>query len=93
MHASTDMGAQRSVALEIRTIVVTTRAAVRRHRQMGHADLVPISVERGLLLLEEQRARRPGDGVSAEPAYDDARREIESLVGDADPSPALSRPE
>lgn len=87
------MGAQRSVALEIRTIVVTTRAAVRRHRQMGRADLVPISIERGLLLLEEQRARRPGDGVSAQPGYEDARLEIESLMDNADPAAALSRPE
>ena len=87
------MDGQRSVTLEIRTIVVTTRAAVRRHRQMGRADLVPISIERGLLLLEEQRARHNLDGVSAQPGYDDARQEIESLVEEADPSPALSRPE
>ena len=87
------MDGQGRVALEIRTIVVTTRAAVRRHRQMGRADLVPISVERGLLLLDEQRARRPSDVASAAPAYDDARREIVSLMDHADPAAALSRPE
>ena len=87
------MDGQRSVTLEIRTIVVTTRAAVRRHQQMGRPDLVPISVERGLLLLDEERARRPSDVSSSASPYEDARREIESLTDNADPAPALSRPE
>ena len=79
------------MALEIRTILVTTRAAVRRHREAGRPDLVALSVERGALLLKELEARRAREQPPSE-SYEAAHRQLESLHTGGDGTPAVSRP-
>ena len=72
------MASTASDQLAIRTVVVTTRAAVRFHLGTGRRDLARASASRGLLLLEDLDARRElrngGFQTLAE-----ARRELRAL--------------
>jgi len=72
------MGIAGSDELAIRTVVVTTRAAVRSHRRVGQSDMARESAVRGLLLLKELGRARDLRNGSAE-AFADARRELQAL--------------
>jgi hypothetical protein len=72
------MGTQRrDPRLAIRTIVVTTRAAVSRHVQQGRPDLAHRCVELGQELLAALGTDAPGNGSSEYLAA--AGRELEEL--------------
>ena len=64
--------------LAIRTVVVTTRAAVRSHRRVGRPDMARESALRGLLLLTELgRARDLRNGAAE--TFAEAQRELQAL--------------
>lgn len=77
------MGTFDRLLMAIRTIAVSTRAAVRSNRQVGRRDLSVASARRGLAMLEQLRDRLPADAPDAvRDAYERARREITDAVGD-----------
>ena len=61
------------LALAVRTIVVTTRTAVRTHREVRNPDMASYSAGRGLALLEALESELPAD----------APQEVKELVEDA----------
>lgn len=69
---------ERAVELAIRTVVVTTRAAVRSHMQAGEIRSARASAARGLVLLESVRRRHDVTNGTAD-AFAAARRELRSL--------------
>lgn len=81
------MRAARNPLLAIRTVLVTTRAAVLSHRKAGADGLARDSVHRGIELLTDvgDRIGIERDGELAE-QYEDAMRELRSL----DDSPTSS---
>lgn len=81
------MGSDAANVLALRTVVVTTRAAVRSHLRAGHADLARESAARGLLLLEDVAASRNlRDGESESLA--EGRRELRELAAFSEPGEA-----
>jgi hypothetical protein len=68
---------RRDPHLAIRTIVVTTRAAVSRHIQLGRPDLAHLCVERGRELLDGLETEVSGNGTRQHVAA--AEREIAEL--------------
>ena len=72
------MTATANARLAIRTILVTTRAAVAAHLRMGREDLGRESAHRGLLLLGDVREMARDAGVGAD--YDDAEVAITRMA-------------
>lgn len=80
------MGNDARLTLAIRTIVVTTRAAVRSNAKIGRPDLASETAQRGVELL---------DGIGPVPpelrdALDAAREELARLAGQAEADVAIS---
>lgn len=73
------------VEMAMRTVLVSTQAAVRSHRKAGRPDLARQSAVRGLVLLDDLGLTRTFPNGSAE-RFEEAHRELESLSGD---EPAL----
>lgn len=67
-----------AVEMAIRTVVVSTQAAVRSHRSAGRPDLARESAARGLVLLDDLGLTRTFPNGSAE-RFEQAHRELESL--------------
>jgi hypothetical protein len=67
-----------AVRLAIRTVVVTTRAAVRTHLRAGQAQGARDSAARGLVLLDSVRRRHDIANGTAD-AFAAAHRELSSL--------------
>jgi hypothetical protein len=68
---------RRDPRLAIRTIVVTTRAAVSRHIQHGRPDMAHACVERGRELLAAVEIDVSGNGTRQHVA--DAERELDEV--------------
>lgn len=67
--------------LAIRTIVVTTRAAVRSHRAAGNEELARESAQRGAEMLTELGSRLSPEAPGAiGQAYRDAEHELQTLT-------------
>jgi hypothetical protein len=74
----------RLLLLAIRTIAVSTRAAVRSNRQIGRPDLSIASARRGLVMLEELHARIPAGGPDVvRERYEHARDELMKAAGES----------
>jgi hypothetical protein len=70
-----------SLDLALRTIVVTTRAAIATHRKRGNDDLVRASLEQGLGLLDDLVSQLPSDTLVDERRnIEEARRLLSSLA-------------
>jgi len=67
----------------LRTIIVSTRAAVRSHHAARRDELADASIERGLALLEGLRSALPPDEPGGSESVDEAHRELTSLLGTA----------
>lgn len=78
--APTGRMAVRSGLMAIRTIVVTTRAAVGAHRRAGDEDAARASVARGLALLDALPGGPGPRDLDVEAALTAGRREIESMI-------------
>ena len=74
----------RRFELALRTIIVSTRAAVRSHDAARRDELADASIERGLVLLERLRSALPPDEPESSESVDEARRELTSLLGTAE---------
>jgi hypothetical protein len=72
------MGSERKARLAIRTVVVTTRAAVASHVRAGRRELRIASIQRGIALLRDLRDRVIREGARAE--YEDAERQLNDLA-------------
>lgn len=72
------MDTERRARLAVRTIVVSTRAAVGANLALGRTDLAHESARRGLDLLADVRARTEEDGAAD--AWDEAERHLASLA-------------
>ena len=72
------MTATAKALLAIRTILVSTRAAVVAHLRTGREDLGRESAHRGLVLLEDLRTTAHATDTQA--AYDDAERAIMQMA-------------
>jgi hypothetical protein len=66
--------------LAIRTVLVTTRVAVKSNLAAGQPELGRRSAEQGTQLLESL-AVEPGGDAGLSRAYADARRELQTLAG------------
>lgn len=66
--------------LAIRTVLVTTRAAVRSNLSAGRPAMARLSAERGAKLLETLAAYRSSEDERLSREYADARRELRSLA-------------
>lgn len=76
------MGKRAKTALAIRTVAVTTRAAVTSHMKRGNTELAAESATRGLVLLD-QLNETLDDDVSGQTRdlFEAARRELAALAG------------
>ncbi len=72
------MESERKARLAIRTVVVTTRAAVASHVRAGRRELRVASIQRGFALLRDLRERVVRAGARAE--YAEAERELNALA-------------
>ena len=78
------MGNESKLTLAIRTILVTTRAAVRSNQATGRDDLAFESARRGEALLNDVGSRLPPDSSPELLArYNDAQGRMAVLVADA----------
>lgn len=79
------VGSDSKLLLAIRTIVVTTRAAIRSHRKFGTDHLGRETARRGAAMLAELGRTLPTDGSDAiRQAYEEADREMQELTVAAD---------
>ena len=75
------MGNPRTLPLPLRTILVSTRAAAKRHRDAGDDVLLRASVERGLVLLERLRAAVPHDApVEDLDLHEQVERDLRRMI-------------
>ena len=70
--------------LALRTIVVSTRAAVKSHNAARRHELADASIELGLVLLEDLRSGLPANQPGSQ-EVDEARRELTALHETAQP--------
>jgi hypothetical protein len=74
------VGSESKLVLAIRTIVVTTRVAIRSHRKAGTDHLGRETARRGAAMLAELGRKLPADGWEAvRQAYEEADREMQEL--------------
>jgi hypothetical protein len=67
--------------LAVRTILVTTRAAIQAHQESGKEDLARATANRGAELLRRLGQGLPPDaGETIERSYREAEREMEGLL-------------
>ncbi len=72
-----DVGMDDRLPLTIRTILVSSRAAIRSNEKLGRRDLAVESARRGLAMLEALHPRLPDDTSAAViDQYERARREL-----------------
>ena len=70
-----------SLDLALRTIVVSTRAAIATHRKTGNDVLIHASAQKGLGLLYELESRLPGDATEDDRMHiEEARHELAWLA-------------
>jgi len=86
------VGSESKLLLAIRTIVVTTRVAIRSHRKAGMEDLGRDSARRGAAMLAELGRTLPTDGSEAvRQAYEKAERELQELTDAEEEGPSADQ--
>ena len=75
------MRQQRNLPLAIRTVLVTTRAAVSSNVNSGDQEMARVSARRGLALLESVALGPQTEDQDVSRAYVEARRELRELAG------------
>lgn len=74
--------------LAVRTILVTTRAAIQAHQASGKADLARATARRGAELLRRLGQELPPDASETiDRSYREAEREMASLLADSGDEP------
>jgi hypothetical protein len=81
-HATPQVvGTAGGLELALRTIVVSTRAAIATHRKTGNDVLIHASAQQGLGLLDDLEFRLPGDATEDDRMHiEEARRVLASLA-------------
>ena len=78
------MGNEAKLKLAIRTILATTRVAVRSNQAAGRDDLAVESARRGEALLDDLSSRLPPDASAGVwQSYDDARGRLTAISVEA----------
>lgn len=81
MQPSQVVGTAGGLELALRTIVVSTRAAIATHRKIGNDVLIYASAQQGLGLLDDLESRLPGDATEDDRRHiEEARRVLASLA-------------
>ena len=79
------MATESDLRLAIRTVAVSTRAAVTTHAKVGRPDLAAESARRGLKMLGDLQGRlTPETPEDTRESFDSAMRELGAAAGPSD---------